>query len=185
MSRIRLVATAAMIACGLMLVGGTGIASAQAPAAATPLAKKVPLTGTKGFSGTYTIDRFTSKGNQLYAVGTVTGKLRGKKVTKENVRIPATLVKPAQAAQTPPPVPIPGACQILNLVLGPVNLNLLGLSVRTNEIRLLIEAVPGTGNLLGNLLCAITNALNPGAIPIGQVTALLNAILALIAAITP
>jgi hypothetical protein len=177
MSRIRLAATAAMVACGLMLVGGTGIASAQT---ATPLAKKVQLTGSKGFKGTYTIDRFIAKGNQLYAVGTVTGKLNGKKVTKEDVRIPATVAGAANASQVPP---IPGACQILNLTLGPIHLNLLGLSVRTNQIDLRIEAVPGAGNLLGNLLCGITNALNPGTtppVPIGQVTALLNAILALL-----
>ena len=92
MSRIRLAATAAMVACGLMLVGGTGVASAQ-----TPLAKKVQLTGSKGFKGTYTIDRFIAKGNQLYAVGTLTGKLKGKKVTKENVRIPAALATAANA----------------------------------------------------------------------------------------
>ena len=41
--------------------------------------------------------------------------------------------------------PIRGACQVLNLVLGPINLNLLGLSVRTNQINLRIDAVPGAG----------------------------------------
>jgi hypothetical protein len=177
MSRIRLAATAALVACGLMLVGGTGIASAQTAPAATPLAKKVQLTGSKGFKGTYTIDRFIAKGNQLYAVGTLTGKLKGKKVTKEDVRVPATLASAASASQVPP---IPGSCQILNLTLGPINLNLLGLSVRTNQIDLRIEAVPGPGNLLGNLLCGITNALNPGSTPLGQLAAVLNAILALL-----
>src|SRR5919112_1437024 len=89
----------------------------------------------------------------------------------------------AKAAQVPP---IPGACQILNLVLGPINLNLLGLVVRTNQINLRIDAVPGAGNLLGNLLCAITGILNPtGALgqltgAINQLTAALNAILALV-----
>ncbi len=47
-------------------------------------------------------------------------------------------------------------------MLGPINLNLLGLSVRTNQINLRIDAIPGAGNLLGNLLCGITNLLNPG-----------------------
>jgi hypothetical protein len=177
MSRIRLAVTAASISCGLMLAGPTGIAGAQTAPAATPLAKKVQLTGSKGFTGTYTIDRFIAKGNQLYAVGKLTGKLKGKKVTKDNVRLPATLAGAASASQVPP---IPGACQVLNLTLGPINLNLLGLSVRTNQIDLRIEAVPGPGNLVGNLLCAVTNLLNPGSSPLGQLAAALNAILALL-----
>jgi hypothetical protein len=39
--------------------------------------------------------------------------------------------------------------------------------------------VPGAGNLLGNLLCGITNVLNPGSTPLGQLTQILNALLAL------
>ncbi len=175
MSRIRLAALAATIACGLMLLAGTGAASAQT----TPLKKTVAVTGTKGFAGTYTIERFVASGGKLYAVGTLTGKLKGKKVTKHNVRLPATLSGPsgASASQLPP---IPNACQVLNLVLGPINLNLLGLSVRTNQINLAIDAIPGAGNLLGNLLCSITNLLNPGQTPLGQLAQILNAILALV-----
>ena len=125
------------------------------------------LTGSKGFKGKYTIDRFVAKGGKLYAIGTLTGKLNGRKVTKENVRMPAALTgaNGASAAQVPPN---PNACQVLNLTLGPINLNLLGLSVRTNRIDLRIEAVPGAGNLLGNLLCAVTNLLNPAQNPLGR-----------------
>jgi hypothetical protein len=97
--------------------------------------------------------------------------------------MPATLgAAPASSAQLPP---TPGSCSVLNLVLGPIDLNLLGLRVRTNEIDLRIEAVPSTGGavpggLLGDLLCGITNLLNPTAnTPLGQLTQLLNALLAL------
>ena len=89
----------------------------------------------------------------------------------------------AKAAQVPP---IPGACQVLNLTLGPINLNLLGLVVRTNQIQVRIDAVPGAGNLLGNLLCAVTNLLNPsGALgqlsgAINNLASALNALLALV-----
>jgi hypothetical protein len=153
-----------------------------APAAAnaqtaTPLTQKVAVTGSKGFKGTYTIDRFIARGGKMYSVGTLTGKAKGsKKVTKTGVRMPATLGTGAQKAQLPP---IPGACQILNLVLGPINLNLLGLSVRTNQINLRIDAVPGAGNLLGNLLCGITNALNPATTPLSQLAQILSALTAL------
>jgi hypothetical protein len=171
MSRIRMAATAAALVCGLMALPGS--ASAQD---AAPLAHKVAVTGTKGFTGTYTIDRFVNKGGKIYSVGTLKGKLQGKRVSKDGVQMPAAVAPAGQAAQLPP---IPGACQVLNLVLGPINLNLLGLSVRTNQINLRIDAVPGAGNLLGNLLCGITNVLNPGSTPLGQLTQILNALLAL------
>ena len=196
MSRIRLAATAVMISCALMLLGGTGVASAQdGPARLTQV---VPISGksTKGnkqFSGTYTIERFIAKGNKLYSVGTLKGKLGSKKVTKDNVRLPATVANAsapaagqARASQVPlplPPLPAGNACSILSLDLGPINLNLLGLVARTNQIQLRIDAVQGPGNLLGNLLCGITGILNPsGALantPLGQLSQILNALLAL------
>jgi hypothetical protein len=84
----------------------------------------------------------------------------------------------AKTAQLPD---IPNSCQILNLQLAPITLNLLGLVVRTNAINVRIDAVPGAGNLLGNLLCSVTNLLNPGALsgPLGQLVNILNALLAL------
>ncbi|HVN22269.1 MAG TPA: hypothetical protein VMU05_26010 [Dongiaceae bacterium] len=48
----------------------------------------------------------------------------------------------------------------MNLVLGPLNLDLLGLTIHLNQVVLNITAVPGAGNLLGNLLCAVANLLN-------------------------
>ena len=47
-----------------------------------------------------------------------------------------------------------GSCQILDLRLGPLDLNLLGLVVHLDMVHLNITAEPGPGNLLGNLLCA-------------------------------
>jgi hypothetical protein len=54
----------------------------------------------------------------------------------------------------------PTPCPILNLNLGPLDLNLLGLHVHLNEVILNIEAIPGPGNLLGNLLCAVARLLD-------------------------
>ena len=57
------------------------------------------------------------------------------------------------------------ACDILNLDLGPLFLNLLGLTVDLAPVVLDLRAVPGAGNLLGNLLCAIVSLLDgPGAL---------------------
>jgi hypothetical protein len=190
MSKLRMAAVAATIACGAMLVEGTGVAGAQTgPARMTQV---VTLTGTakngKKLKAKYTIERFIAKAGKLYSVGTLKGKLGGKSVTQQDVRLPATVANAsgagaARAAQVPlPPLPPGNACSILSLNLGPVNLNLLGLVVRTNEIQLRIDAVQGAGNLLGNLLCGITGILNPstlGGTPLGQLAQVLNALLAL------
>jgi hypothetical protein len=60
-----------------------------------------------------------------------------------------------------------GSCPILNLELGAINLNLLGLFVQTSDICLEITAYPSQG-LLGNLLCGIARLLDRG-IDLGQI----------------
>jgi hypothetical protein len=181
MKFVRLAALAATSCCALaLLLAGPAAAQTTPP----KFTQKVHVTGTKGFKGTYTIERFVRSGNQAVAVGTLRGKLQGHKVRKENVRMPATLT-PAQAGSTKQVPPTPGACSLLNLVLGPIDLNLLGVRVRTNQISLRLEAVPSAGaaapgGLLGDLLCGITKLLNPTAnTPLAQLTQLLNALLAL------
>jgi hypothetical protein len=82
--------------------------------------------------------------------------------------------------------PTPGSCPILTLDLGPLDLNLLGLRVALNEVNLLIEAIPGAGELLGNLLCAVAGLLDPGGfLPgvLGQIAGILNQILQIIDAL--
>jgi hypothetical protein len=166
----------AVTLCALLIAVPT--ATAQEPAGLTQV---VPVTGkTKGgkqFNGRYAIDRFATSRGRLVSVGTLRGRLDGRRVTKRGVRMPAAVLGGAQAAQVPP---IPGACEILNLRLGPINLDLLGLVVRTNRINVRIDAVPGPGNLLGNLLCAITGLLDPQATGARQLAPALNAILALV-----
>jgi hypothetical protein len=70
------------------------------------------------------------------------------------------------------------ACDILNLVLGPLDLDLLGLQVHLDRIVLNIVAQSGAGNLLGNLLCAVAGLLDGGLSGLlGRLTNLLNQIL--------
>jgi hypothetical protein len=70
-------------------------------------------------------------------------------------------------------------CNVLNLVLAPLDLNLLGLQIHLNQVVLNIVAVSGAGNLLGNLLCSVTHLLDGGLSGIfGQLATLLNQILA-------
>jgi hypothetical protein len=53
------------------------------------------------------------------------------------------------------------SCRILFLDLGPIFLDVLGLQVDLSQIILDVTAVGGSGNLLGNLLCAVTGLLDP------------------------
>jgi hypothetical protein len=71
------------------------------------------------------------------------------------------------------------ACDILHLVLGPLDLDLLGLQIHLDRIVLDIVAVPGPGNLLGNLLCALVGLLDDGPLAglLTQLIDLLNQIL--------
>lgn len=70
------------------------------------------------------------------------------------------------------------ACDILNLVLGPLDLDLLGLEIHLNRVVLDIVAQSGAGKLLGNLLCAVAGLLDGGLDGVlGRLTRLLNRIL--------
>jgi hypothetical protein len=55
-----------------------------------------------------------------------------------------------------------GACPILDLQLGAIDVNLLGLRVETSPICLEVTALQG-GGLLGDLLCGVANLLQGGA----------------------
>ena len=64
------------------------------------------------------------------------------------------------------------ACPILDLSLGPIDLNLLGLRVETSPICLEVTAYDG-GGLLGDLLCSVANLLQ-GGMPLADVLALVE-----------
>ena len=158
LSRFHLAAAAAMLSCALML-GAASTAGAQTPT--QDLTKKIDVTGTakngKKFKGTYTINRFISRGDSVL-VGKLTGRLKHRRVSRTGVRIPVTGFAEQGAAQRRSPV-----CRILTLTLGPLDLNLLGLRIQLNQVNLRITAIPADG-LLGDLLCSITNLLNPPAL---------------------
>jgi hypothetical protein len=82
----------------------------------------------------------------------------------------------------------PERCPILHLELGPLDLDLLGLVVHLDRVVLDITAVPGPGNLLGNLLCAIAGLLdgvNLSGILQGLWERLINALIGLLQGLRP
>jgi len=144
-----------------------------------PVAGKA-LTGGGTFAGTFNLQRFVNNNGQVLAVGTIVGTVtdaNGVSVGSalQTVAIPVKAGPGATAAAALAPAAV--ACPILHLDLGPLDLNLLGLVVHLDEVVLDITAVPGAGNLLGNLLCGVANLLNN---PAG-LAALLNQILGVLA----
>jgi hypothetical protein len=127
------------------------------------------------FKGTFTPSSFSVVNGVLEATGVLKGTL-----TDANGNSLGTVSKTVtDSVNTSATANAPAGCQVLNLVLGPLNLNLLGLVVTLNQVHLNITAVPGAGNLLGNLLCAVANLLNgTGTGGLGSLSALLNEILA-------
>ncbi len=73
------------------------------------------------------------------------------------------------------------SCSILNLTIGRIHLNLLGLVIDVpNPIVLNITGLTGAGELLGNLLCALAGLLNPGLGGLGPILNLLANITSLL-----
>ena len=141
----------------------------------------VPVTGSgpdATFAGTLVIQRFARVANQIVAVGFVNGVLTdtASGVTSNVIR---QVRVPLDTSGTGGDVSAAAVCSILSLVLGPLNLDLLGLVIDLNQVVLNIDAVSGAGNLLGNLLCAVTNLLNGGG-SLTLITNLLNQILAIL-----
>ena len=173
--RLSMIVLTVLAAMGLSFAGaGVAGAAPSAPAAAAPVpALATPITGTAdngSFAGTFTPSKFSAQNGNLLATGVLTGTVSDSSgaavgTVTRTVTMPATI-----AAVT---------CQVLNLVLGPLHLDLLGLVIDLNQVHLLINAVQAPGNLLGNLLCAITHLLD-GTPTAGGLAALLNAILALL-----
>jgi hypothetical protein len=108
--------------------------------------------GTGDVAGTFDVQRFALQSGTVQAIGTFTGTVTDAagNVTSGSQQISL----PVNLAQST------GSCQILDLVLGPLDLDLLGLQVHLDQVHLNITAQQGPGNLLGNLLCAVANLLN-------------------------
>lgn len=116
-------------------------------------------------TGSFTPKKFVERGDQVLVRGVVKGVVHGDGA--RTFTATRTLsVASMQGLQ----------CGILDLVLGPLDLDLLGLQVHLDQVVLTILAVTGANNLLGNLLCAVTGLFD-GVAVIGQIIALLNAIL--------
>ncbi|OBA85491.1 hypothetical protein A5662_00150 [Mycobacteriaceae bacterium 1482268.1] len=158
MRLLALVASVAMIA----LVGAIGLGTSAAAPPDRGGAQSAPVSGVtdtgQQLTGNFTATQFIKGTSQtgLMAVGQLTGTLGGQQVSQQ-VTLPVNQIT--------------GSCEILDLVLGPLDLNLLGLVVHLDTVHLNITAQSGPGNLLGNLLCAVAGLLDN---PSGNINGILN-----------
>ncbi len=165
---------AVFVALTMSLIGaGAGIAAAggssggMSPVVAKTDAGKMkaPVTGAtedgRKVKGSFTPSEFSVVDGALMVTGTLEGKILGKGAPKafdEEITTPVEEAIPGARGGGS----AVGACDILNLVLGPLDLNLLGLEVHLDTVVLDIIAQPGPGNLLGNLLCSVAGLLDGG-----------------------
>lgn len=156
----------AMLASAAAPVHAAQTTQAPRPSAGISMPVTSAATSAAQFVGTFDLNRFAATSTGVVAVGTITGTvtdaLGNVTTVVRNVSIPINITKTA--------------CDILHLELGPLDLDVLGLVVHLNKIVLDIDAQPGPGNLLGNLLCAVAGLLDD---PTG-LARLLNQILAII-----
>jgi hypothetical protein len=186
---LALVALGAPTASAATNTGGLPAATDAGPLLTVP---KEDMTGVakngKKFTGTYGIYKFVVKDGKVWSVGTLSGKLKGRHVRRGNVMMPVDTSKlgdtgGATAAQAQ-------TCTVLHLVLGPVNLNLLGLRVtlggglQANQPIVLDITAERGGGLLGDLLCGLTDSLGPQLGQIGtqlqQLASALNSLASLL-----
>ena len=157
-----------------LFIGTTAVhakASSESATYKVTAAPSIPISGTiagiSDFTGNFDVQRFVTRNGQLFAVGSLTGTLTNlitgiTQTVSQIIQIPVTSAS--------------GSCQILHLELGPLDLDLLGLQVHLDQVVLDITAQSGSGQLLGNLLCAVANLLNTDG-PLSSITQLLNRIL--------
>jgi hypothetical protein len=164
-----------------MLVAALALTIATA-ATVAPLASAAPPTATisntisgttatgLNVAGTLSNIRFVNQQGQLALTGVLNGQ-----VTDAVGNVLATITNLPVNLPTIGAAPN-GTCSILDLTLGPLHLDLLGLVVDLNQVHLTITGQTGNGQLLGNLLCGLANALNGNG---GGLAGILNRLLGL------
>jgi hypothetical protein len=150
--RVRFAAVGAFFVLASLLAFTAASATAAPPASTQALTVPISTTQSGGvLSGVFTITGFAlNEAGQLVANGTFTGTANGATLTDA---LSSVVVTTAATGAT---------CPILDLTLGPLHLDLLGLVIDLNQVHLTITAQQGPGNLLGNLLCSVAHLLDSG-----------------------
>jgi hypothetical protein len=171
--------------------------AAETPRAVLTLPVTGSFQGGGTFQGTVAINRFEARGDHAVAIGFVSGVLTrgnrtigtavaGEREWRVAVRSDGVVVangrmsiqaRPALIAFAPEGRYLPvqaESCQVLDVALGPITVDLLGVQVNLPAIALNINGQIGTP--LGDLLCSATDLLAT----VAGVVNLLNSILGLV-----
>ena len=157
--KLRLGVALAVLALMVAAVAGfTSPANAAKPGS-TSTAVGINGIGPNGESvvGQFNISRFAVVNGVVTALGTFVGTVNGVPTTQAGTAPVEAFNTGAAGAVVAQQT---GSCQILDLRLGPLDLDVLGLVVHLDEVHLNITAQQGPGNLLGNLLCAVAGLLD-------------------------
>ena len=164
-----------------------------------PKALVLPLSGVGSdgvtFKGTVAVQRFVHRGDDVFAIGAVSGSLSGpagpigtavylpvafpvQVGNGQSARMEGGYIEPASVSAHDYGARVILAqattCGVLHLDLGAVDLNLLGVAVTTTPVTIDING--DTGGPLGNLVCTVLSTVNN---VVGLVN-LLNSILGLV-----
>lgn len=153
MSR-KLAALATLVAVGALAFAAVATSSTGTtrPARATAATS---TTQVGSISTKLQINRFVKRNGRLYAVGTAISQFtptvaNAAQYPTKSVRraftAPVRKLKTIQAAQR--------ICPVLDLTLGPLDLNLLGAMIHLDKVHLVITA-DSSGGVLGSLLCSL------------------------------
>jgi len=162
-----------------------------------PPALQVPIVGTASsgaaFAGTLSILRFEARANQVVAIGIVRGTVAAGTAVVGEVALPVQVTAASQAAPAssssalvaqPQVAPQQTAtCTALNLNLGAVNLNVLGLLVTTQPIA--IDLSGDSSAPVGNLVCTALDLLNNVVGLVGILNQILGALTGLVGGLVP
>jgi hypothetical protein len=190
------------LAIALCVAGAIPVAAKEKPTRST---LSLPATGTFAgggtFVGTVTINRFERQGNSVVAVGLVSGVLSrasgplGTALAGEVSWPVAVLAGGISLSGNAEPatahvshivwtngvergyriIPAQAACSVLQIALGPVDVNLLGVQVSLSPVALGLTGESGTP--LGDLVCAVSDLL-------GNVAGLVNVLNNLLGLVT-
>lgn len=178
--KMKVISLMALIA---MLFGAMALPSTAAAQVATQEALSTPITGTVEdggtFEGNFVINKFMVHKGQLVAKGKISGTLYDEAGNVIGDAPTRTVFMPVSGDDSASALSVAQTCDVLNLVLGPLDLNLLGLEVHLDTVVLDIIANPA-GGLLGDLLCAVANLLDNPLSDLFEIAGLLNQILDLL-----
>ncbi|HET7195908.1 MAG TPA: hypothetical protein VFI99_13055 [Nocardioides sp.] len=182
-------ATSMALMSGSTATAGSSTTGSRAVVAQSPQGQMAShIVGTtkngRDVTGKFVPLKFSKRNGHVRARGLLSGVVHNANGTTKTFSVLRTMRvrsingTPATARTARTALSARATCPVLHLVLGPLDLDLLGLQIHLDRVVLNIDAQSGPGNLLGNLVCAVAGLLDGGLQGLlGRLVTLLNQIL--------